>query len=202
MKEPRKWHEWINSAGILVALIFTGFTFYYQFVRNPRELSAIVLPLSWNANGTCTVRTVIWNDGTKDEVVEAAYLRLMSFYYDRPEGLHRLFGPEVIRPGEAKSITSVVAVDPNVLMKRVARDAFRTKRYALEERVHVVFHTVERSGKIVGSNAWVCNIWFREDNRVQTATRVERIKIDLLTGRRTPGDVEELRNVQDLKNEP
>jgi hypothetical protein len=36
-KEPeKKWHEWLNSLGMVIALVLAGVTFYYQFLRKPR----------------------------------------------------------------------------------------------------------------------------------------------------------------------
>ena len=110
-KEGRKWHDSLTAIGTMIALLLGGVTFYYQFLRKPRELTAIVLRVQWNAEGSATVRIIIWNDGQHDEIVEAVNFFVKAVPWEEPEESGYLFGPEIIRAGEAKSFSAVIVLD-------------------------------------------------------------------------------------------
>ena len=180
MDNTRKWHEWLTAIGTVIALVLAGITFYYQFLRDPRSLTGIVLPLIWNPDGTATVRTIIWNDGMRDEIVEAAYLDVPG-----ESGKKSLFGPEIIHPNEARELRATVKTDAKV-PRQQPPERFKPDNLVVEEGAKVEIDVVDRNGKLLVNSIMVSVVLFLP-NTVGTHQNLEppeRKRIDLLSGKR------------------
>lgn len=176
--EKKTWHEWLNSLGMVIALALAGVTFYYQFLRTPRELTGVVLPLIWNDDGTVTVRLVIRNGGGGDEVVEAVYLSVLR----GPK--QQIFATQVVRPGEAKVLRAAAKLE------RVVNDPLAMKKHSgmadgVWEGATVEIHVVDRTGHLlVNSEVMTVVGSFHGGEPIGhfNLTRTEGRSIDLLSG--------------------
>jgi hypothetical protein len=149
--ERKNWHEWLNSLGMVIALGLAGVTFYYQFLRSPRELTGVVLPVVWNPDGSATLRLVLRNGGASDELVEAVYLAT-------PESpKQQVFGTEVVRPGEAKALRGLAKlpralVQPRTLIIPAEGGTVTLAQVSsVKEGAKLEIHVVDRSGQVLVS---------------------------------------------------
>jgi hypothetical protein len=159
-KEGKKWHDWLTAIGTVIALVLAGVTFHYQFLRKPRELTAVVSRLDWDPfDKRVTVRLVIWNDGSRDEVLEFA--KIVKAYHGSGKTAKRghLLGPEVIKPGEARAfIASQTLEEPDELRRfdsAVNRSLLKTREDQATARVKLILELsiLDRDGDSIVSRA-------------------------------------------------
>jgi hypothetical protein len=188
-KEGLKWHEWLTAIGTVIALILGGVTFYYQFLRKTQELRAVVLPVSWDGGSKLTARIAIWNDGTRDEVIEVGELVLSGARF---ETQRRLFGPEVIKPGEAKAFTANAEFEdltsfikgfpvPELMGVTPGKD--------LRVKLAVVLKTMDRTGGVIVSRAEAGELFMDKERLTGLSWHGRSTRLNLLTGK-SLGEVE------------
>jgi hypothetical protein len=151
METNRKWHDWLMSLGTLIALILAGVTFYYQFLRKPRELTAVVLPIDWEGDRKVTVRVAIWNEGSHDEVVESGNVVAEYAGATTVATIEHLFGPEVIKPGDAKAFTVSVEMEEPDVFRRTAVSVTRTAAVSRNEQLKLILElkTIDRNANVI-----------------------------------------------------
>lgn len=146
--EKKSWHEWLNSLGMVIALALAGVTFYYQFLRTPRQLTAIARPLEWNrVDGTGVVKLVIWNDGLRDEILESVYVKTSNRNVRGGLLSERICETEVIRPGEAKTLRCVAKMWSSHGVENVEEAAAEI----VAKGVILDFFVVDRNGDFLQS---------------------------------------------------
>lgn len=180
--EEKKWHDHLTAVGTVIALILGGVTFYYQFLRKTQDLQAVVLPVAWDGSPTVTVRVTIWNDGTRDEVVEVGELVISGAKRKKTK---RLFGPEVIKPGEAKAF-SVTAEVGDLAWYTGREPPEPTQRVLVEEygvNLEIVLKTMDRAGGVIVSRVWG-GLGIQGSNQVSMGTwGNSSTRLNLLTGK-------------------
>lgn len=154
-KEGLKWHDSLTAIGTVIALILGGVTFYYQFVRKTEDLRAVVLPTSiWSNHRKITLRFAIWNDGTRDEVIEAVSLSSTYTGYRTLRRAEQLFGPEIVKPGEAKAFTITADEIPDpVFFQRIPSAAGALPPIGGKVTLALEVRTINRDGGVILSRA-------------------------------------------------
>lgn len=187
------WRPSITDVVAVVALILSGANFYYQFMRSPRDLTAVVLPPNCSDQGECAVKVVVRNGGTRDEVVEDAFLVIdtnLGRKADDPtaQASRRLFEPQVIPAGTARYLSVNVAFTPSDMMRMLRALAVdpgghlkQGDTYTYECPLYLVFSVVESDGRLRTHRQMIGIMWLRTDNKVVLSERASRIYADLLS---------------------
>lgn len=93
----------LNLAIGVIALLLGGISFYYQFVREARKLTATVDGLNINADGTYRANVLFRNDGTEHEIILlASYALTCAGRLPLDEKHIYITGFLVLAPGEVK----------------------------------------------------------------------------------------------------
>lgn len=143
-RESSSARDVLSAVGTVSALLLAGVTFYYQFVREERRLTAVVVE-SACVGEVCGFVVALRNEGNRHEIV--ARVNAVISATSPPAGNvygPRILGPTILSPGEARLIDVVPRIDFDDTFFRLQRERSGGGDSTLYLKLH--FRTIDSRG--------------------------------------------------------